>query len=90
MYRTAAAAAISWSSSSVVRRELARGGVYGEAEQRRWTRRFAGKEVNFGFDARAAILRGVNDPAPADAVKVIMGPSLPINAGWSALFSDGR
>ncbi|KAM3404438.1 hypothetical protein ACQJBY_007500 [Aegilops geniculata] len=71
MYRAAAAAAaaISRSSSSVVRRELARGGVYRGAEQHRWARRFAAKDVNFGFDARAAILRGVNDPAPADAVK---------------------
>uniref|UniRef100_A0ACD5U138 Uncharacterized protein n=1 Tax=Avena sativa TaxID=4498 RepID=A0ACD5U138_AVESA len=70
MYRAAAAAAaISRSSSSALRRQLARGGG---AEQRQWARGYAVKEITFGVDARAAMLRGVNDLA--DAVKVTMGP----------------
>uniref|UniRef100_A0ACD5TED4 Uncharacterized protein n=1 Tax=Avena sativa TaxID=4498 RepID=A0ACD5TED4_AVESA len=73
MYRAAAAAAaaaaISRSSFSALRRQLARGGG---AEQRQWARGYAAKEITFGVDARAAMLRGVNDLA--DAVKVTMGP----------------
>ncbi|KAM0897486.1 hypothetical protein ACQ4PT_022548 [Festuca glaucescens] len=69
MYR-AAAAAISRSSSSALRRQLARGG--GGGEQRQWARWYAAKEITFGVDARAAMVRGVNDLA--DAVKVTMGP----------------
>ena len=65
MYR-AAAAAISRASSSALRR---RG-----AEQRQWARGYAAKEITFGVDARAAMLRGVNDLA--DAVKVTMGPKV--------------
>ncbi|KAI5018933.1 hypothetical protein ZWY2020_043821 [Hordeum vulgare] len=83
MYRAAAAAAmaISRSSSSVVRSSLARGGVYGGAERRRWARRFAAKEVNFGFEARAAILQGTNDPA--DAIKNMESDSSADNVGAS-------
>uniref|UniRef100_A0ACD5T7Y8 Uncharacterized protein n=1 Tax=Avena sativa TaxID=4498 RepID=A0ACD5T7Y8_AVESA len=69
MYR-AAAAAISRSSSSALRRQLARGA--GAEQQRQWARGYAAKEIAFGVDARAAMLRGVNDLA--DAVKVTMGP----------------
>lgn len=72
MYR-AAAAAISRSSSSALRRQLARGAAGGGGgEQRQWARGYAAKEITFGIDARAAMLRGVNDLA--DAVKVTMGP----------------
>ncbi|KAM0897490.1 hypothetical protein ACQ4PT_022550 [Festuca glaucescens] len=71
MYR-AAAAAISRSSSSALRRQLARGVGPGGGEQRQWARGYAAKEITFGVDARAAMLRGVNDLA--DAVKVTMGP----------------
>ncbi|KAM0843556.1 hypothetical protein ACQ4PT_057596 [Festuca glaucescens] len=71
MYR-AAAAAISRSSSSALRRQLARGVGGGGGEQRQWARGYAAKEITFGVDARAAMLRGVNDLA--DAVKVTMGP----------------
>ena len=85
MYR-AAAAAISRSSSSALRRQLARGVGSGGAEQRQCARGYAAKEITFGVDARAAMLRGVNDLA--DAVKVTMGPkvralslSLPISVG---------
>jgi chaperonin GroEL len=88
MYRAAAAAAISRSSSSALRRQLARGvggGGGGGGEQRQWARGYAAKEIAFGIDARAAMLRGVNDLA--DAVKVTMGPkvrpcplSLPLSA----------
>ncbi|CAM0954236.1 unnamed protein product [Alopecurus aequalis] len=70
MYR-AAAAAISRSTSSALRRQVARG-VGGGGEQRQWARGYAAKEITFGIDARAAMLRGVNDLA--DAVKVTMGP----------------
>jgi chaperonin GroEL len=74
MYR-AAAAAISRSSSSALRRQLARGAAgAGGAEQRQWARGYAAKEITFGVGARAAMLRGVNDLA--DAVKVTMGPKV--------------
>jgi chaperonin GroEL len=73
MYR-AAAAAISRSSSSALRRQLARGAGGGGGEQRQWARGYAAKEITFGIDARAAMLRGVNDLA--DAVKVTMGPKV--------------
>jgi chaperonin GroEL len=75
MYR-AAAAAISRSSFSALRRQLARGvgAGGGGAEQRQWARGYAAKEIAFGIDARAAMLRGVNDLA--DAVKVTMGPKV--------------
>lgn len=74
MYRAAAAAAISRSSSSLRRQLLARGA--GGEPQRLLARGYAAtaKEVSFGVGARAAMLQGVNDLA--DAVKVTMGPKV--------------
>ncbi|KAI7743586.1 hypothetical protein M8C21_000785, partial [Ambrosia artemisiifolia] len=38
----------------------------------RWNRNYAAKDIKFGVDARALMLRGVEELA--DAVKVTMGP----------------
>ncbi|KAI3867212.1 hypothetical protein MKX03_029259, partial [Papaver bracteatum] len=37
-----------------------------------WTRNYAAKDIKFGVEARAMMLKGVEDLA--DAVKVTMGP----------------
>eukprot|EP00850_Spirogloea_muscicola_P026156 SM005836S18609 [mRNA] locus=s5836:70:636:- [translate_table: standard] len=42
------------------------------SQQLQWRRSFAAKDVRFGVEARALMLRGVDDLA--DAVKVTMGP----------------
>lgn len=39
-----------------------------------WSRGYAAKDIKFGVEARALMLRGVEDLA--DAVKVTMGPKV--------------
>lgn len=39
-----------------------------------WSRNYAAKDIKFGVEARALILRGVEELA--DAVKVTMGPKV--------------
>ena len=39
-----------------------------------WTRNYAAKDVKFGVEARALMLKGVEELA--DAVKVTMGPKV--------------
>lgn len=39
-----------------------------------WKRNYAAKDIRFGVEARAAMLRGVEELA--DAVKVTMGPKV--------------
>lgn len=39
-----------------------------------WSRNYAAKEIKFGVEARALMLKGVEDLA--DAVKVTMGPKV--------------
>lgn len=39
-----------------------------------WSRNYAAKEIKFGVEARALMLRGVEELA--DAVKVTMGPKV--------------
>lgn len=41
-----------------------------------WSRNYAAKEIRFGVEARASMLRGVEELA--DAVKVTMGPKVRI------------
>lgn len=41
-----------------------------------WTRNYAAKDIKFGVEARAMMLKGVEDLA--DAVKVTMGPKVEI------------
>ena len=39
-----------------------------------WSRNYAAKDIRFGVDARALMLKGVEDLA--EAVKVTMGPKV--------------
>jgi chaperonin GroEL len=39
-----------------------------------WSRNYAAKDIRFGVDARALMLRGVEELA--DAVKLTMGPKV--------------
>ena len=41
-----------------------------------WSRNYAAKDIKFGVQARALMLRGVEELA--DAVKVTMGPKVPL------------
>lgn len=41
-----------------------------------WSRNYAAKDIRFGVEARASMLRGVEELA--DAVKVTMGPKVRI------------
>ncbi|CAA0839962.1 Chaperonin CPN60- mitochondrial [Striga hermonthica] len=50
-----------------------------------WNRNYAAKDIRFGVDARALMLKGVEDLA--DAVKVTMGPkghNVVIEQSWGA------
>ncbi|XP_076902635.1 chaperonin CPN60-2, mitochondrial [Bidens hawaiensis] len=64
MYRVAA--------NLVSKSRIARANAQQVSSNLRWTRNYAAKDIKFGVDARALMLRGVEELA--DAVKVTMGP----------------
>lgn len=52
-----------------------------------WSRNYAAKDIRFGVEARALMLKGVEELA--DAVKVTMGPKVWLLANLSVCLKKG-
>lgn len=53
-----------------------------------WSRNYAAKDIKFGVEARALMLKGVEELA--DAVKVTMGPKVTIFSLFSCYVLLGK